>query len=98
MKYKNPRYRKRKNTFALEVSCGKCKRPIAIYQKGGNGNLIKMQIHRIIESQLDLETHKGHLMCDSCNMELARKDTYNDRRTYWIVRGRVNTKRLDNYR
>ena len=98
MRYKNPHYKKNRNTHALEVSCGHCKKPVAVYAKGGKGNLIKMQIPRIIESEIDLENDKGHLLCPNCKRELARKGVYNENITYWIIRGKVNTKRLDNYR
>lgn len=97
MKYKNVLYKKKKNTKALEVSCGHCKTPILIYEKGGNGNLIKLQEHKIIESEFDLKTHKDHLCCLNCNEELANRGTYNGRLTYFIIRGQVNSKRLDNY-
>ena len=97
MKYKNPKHRKRRNTFALEVSCGNCKTPMVIYEKGGKGNLIKMQLPRIVESEINLENHEGHLLCIKCKEEIAMKGTYDENITYWIVRGKVNSKRLDNY-
>ena len=98
MRYKNPKYKKKRNTYPLEVSCGHCKTSVVIYAKGGKGNLIKMQIPRIIESEIDLENNGGHLLCHKCQSELAKKGTYDDNITYWIVRGKANTKRLDNYR
>ncbi len=98
MKYKNILYKKKKNTIPLEVSCGHCKIPILIYEKGGNGNLIKLQEHKIIESEFDLKNHKDHLRCLNCNEELANRGMYNGRLTYFIIRGQVNSKRLDNYR
>ncbi len=94
MRYKNPIYRKRRNTFPLEVSCGNCKTPMVIYEKGGKGGLIKMQVPRIIESEINLEEHEGHLLCTNCKEELAKKGTYNGNVTYWVIRGKVNTKRL----
>ncbi len=97
IKYKN-KIRRRKNTHALEVSCGKCKTPAAIYQKGGKGNLIKMQVPRIIEAEFDFLKAEGHAYCPKCGSLLARKGSYADNDTYWIVRGKVNIKRLDNYR
>lgn len=94
MKYKNPGYRKRKNTFTLEVSCGNCKTPVVQYAKAGKGNLIKMQLPRIISSEVNLEKHEGHLLCPNCNEELARKGTYDENVTYWVIRGKINSKRL----
>jgi hypothetical protein len=95
MKYKNRKYRKRKDTYPLEVSCAKCKTPIAIYAKAGKGNLIKMQVPRIIESEADLESQEGSLFCVNCKDELARKGTYEGNAAYWIIRGKVNTRRLN---
>lgn len=97
MKYKNPTYRKGKNVHPLEVSCGHCKTPVVIYEKGGQGNLIKMQFPRIIETEVDLTNLEGHLTCPNCGAELARKGIYNDNLTYWIIRGQVNTKKLGHY-
>ncbi len=68
-----------------------------MYEKIGKGNLIKMQVPRIIESEIDLQNNKGHLRCPTCKMVLARKGTYNEAVTYWVVRGKINTKRLSNY-
>lgn len=70
--------------------------PVVLYEKAGKGNLIKMQLPRIMESEVDLEKEEGHLACPNCNNELARKGIYRNKRTYWIIRGKVNTKRLDN--
>ncbi|NLW24216.1 MAG: hypothetical protein GXY91_03065 [Clostridia bacterium] len=97
MKYKNPKYRKIRNCFPLEVSCGSCKTPILIYAKGGKGNLIKLQTPRIIESEVNLEEHEGNLFCINCKEELAKKGKYNGNVTYWIIRGKVNSRRLNNY-
>ena len=98
MKYKNYSYKKSKNIFPLEVSCGNCKTPILTYEKGGKGNLIKLQQHRIIESEFNLKTHENHLYCLNCKEQLANRGTYNGRLTYFIIRGKINSKRLDNYR
>lgn len=97
MKYKNPLHKKGKNTFPLEVVCGNCKTPMLIYEKAGKGNLIKLQSHRIIESAFNLETHKGHLKCISCKETLANRGVHKGNLTYFIIRGMVNSRRLDNY-
>lgn len=98
MKYKNPTYRKHRNTFPLEVSCGNCKTPMVIYAKGSKGNLIKLQLPRIIASEINLAEHDGNLYCSNCSEELAKRGTYNGHVTYWIIRGKVNSKRLNNYK
>lgn len=98
MQYKNSRHKKSKNTFTLEVSCGSCKTPIVIYEKGGKGNLIKLQAHRIIESEFDLESHLGYLKCIKCGETLANRGLYKNRLTYFIIRGKINIKKLVNYK
>lgn len=98
MLYKNPLYKKVRNAYPLEVSCGHCKTSVAMYAKVGKGNLIKMNITRVIESKVDIANNEGHLLCPNCQNKIARKGVYNGRTTYWIVRGKINTKRLDNYR
>ncbi|MDO5755342.1 MAG: hypothetical protein Q4P28_03830 [Tissierellia bacterium] len=89
--------KKRKNTHPLLVSCGHCKTPIAIYQKGGKGNLIKMQFPRILESAIDIRRKKGHFQCPNCRETLAKRGDFHGTETYWILRGKVNTKILSHY-
>lgn len=93
MKYPNPHYRRLKNTHLLEVSCGHCKTPVLIYEKAGKGNLIKMQLPRIKEAEIDLGNHEGHLCCVQCEAELANVGTYRGRKTYWVIRGKINTRK-----
>lgn len=97
MKYKYFSFKKNKTTYPLKVFCGHCKTPILIYEKGGKGNLIKLQEHRIIESSLDLKNNKGHLYCPKCKEHLANRGKYNEGLTYFIIRGKVNSRRLNNY-
>lgn len=97
MKYKNPGYRKVRNAFPLEVSCGYCKMPILIYAKEGRGNLLKLQVPRVIASEINLAQHPGHLVCPSCGKVLARRGMYNGDAAYWVIRGKVNSKRLEHY-
>ena len=94
MKYPNPMHRKLKNTHLLEVSCGHCKTPVLIYEKAGKGNLIKLQVVRIKEAEVDLAGHKGHLRCTCCGEELAKEGTYLGRPTYWVIRGKINTREM----
>ena len=97
MKYRNPKHKKSKNTFALEVTCGNCKELILIYEKGGKGNLIKLQAHRVVESEFNLEIQEGHLECVKCKEVLANRGLYKGKLTYFIVRGKINSKRITNY-
>ena len=94
IKFKNPYYKKTKNSFDQEVSCAFCKTPFAIYEKAGRGNLIKMQVHRIVASEVDLDRVEGELVCPNCAQALAKKSDYRGRPALWIIRGRVNVRRL----
>ncbi len=94
IRYKNPYYRKSRNSFFLEVACSHCKNAVAVYEKAGRGNLIKMQLVRIRESQVDLEELEGQLSCPFCDRPLAKKADYRGRPALWIIRGSVNTRKL----
>ncbi len=98
MNYKNPSHKKGKNTFTLVVSCGHCKIAVLRYEKAGKGNLIKLQEHRIIESIFNLKDQEDHLYCPNCKEQLANKGVYNGRLTYFVIRGKINSKKLDHYR
>lgn len=91
------RLKKIKNTHPLLVSCGHCKTPVAIYQKGGKGNLIKMQFPRIAECTMDIVKNKGHLKCPSCNLTIAKRGDFHGTECFWVLRGKINTKRLSHY-
>lgn len=97
MKYKNFSHKKRKSCYPLEISCANCKTAVAIYQKAGKGNLIKMVVPRIIESEIDLTSLPTNLKCPVCQNEIARKGNYNKQTAFWIIRGRINTRRLKHY-
>ena len=98
MKYKNPIFKKTKNGFPLEVLCGNCKTPILVYEKGGNGNLIKLQFYRIIESEFDLRDNEGQLECMDCKEVLANRGDFHGNLTYFLLRGKTNDRKLRNYK
>lgn len=98
MKYKNRRVKSRGNFRPQEVSCAYCKTPVVIYHKGGNGGLIKMQLHRIIEAEVDVGVLESTITCPKCGEILAKLGVYNGKPAYWIVRGQVNTRWLKNYK
>ena len=98
MKYKNPRAKGKKRVRPLEVSCASCKTPVAIYQKAGKGGLIKMQFHRILEAEIDLDQAEGSFDCPNCGNSIARKGDYMGRPAYWIIRGQINTRWLKDYK
>lgn len=97
MKYKNKFYRKQKKTFPLNVKCNHCKTPILVYAKGGHGNLIKLQLPRIIESNVDLRNLEGDLHCYHCDVKLANRGFHNNNLTFFIIRGQINSQRLHHY-
>lgn len=94
MKYKNPYMRKIKNTHVLEVSCNLCRTPLLTYQKGGRGNLIKIQRDRIIESDFEIDKMGNGLYCINCNEHLGSLRDYRGVPSYFLIRGLVKTKKL----
>ena len=45
-------------------------------------------------SQVDLEELPGQLECPFCDEALAKKGDYRGKDALWIIRGRINTKKL----
>lgn len=95
MKFKNLDKKKSKHHL-MEVSCAHCKTPQVTYHKGGNGGLIKMQVHLISESEMSLNesVKSGEMTCTHCGASLANFGDYNGKPTFWIQRGQINTKWL----
>lgn len=93
MKYKNPYYKKMKNSFLMLVTCAFCKEKIALYQKVGKGGLLRMHIERIIESSVDLTSEDKGLRCPNCNKLLASRSFLKRENNfaYNMIRGRYNT-------
>ncbi len=98
MKYKNPTMRKFKNTHPLLVSCNLCKTPLLVYQKGGKGNLIKLQFPRIIESEFDLEQMGKGLFCIKCGEQLGSLSEFDGNPTYYLIRGLTHSKNMQHYK
>lgn len=96
MRYKNLDKSKSKHHLMV-VSCAKCKSPQVLYHKGGNGGLIKMQVHLIKESEMSLNqsAKSGQMKCSSCDNILAKFGDYKNRPAFWISRGQINTQWLD---
>lgn len=94
MKYKNPTMRKIKNTYPLLVSCNHCKTPLLLYQKGGKGNLIKIQRDRIIESEFEIDQMGNALHCIHCGEHLGSLRDYSGVPSYFLLRGMVNAKKV----
>lgn len=92
MKYKNESSRKVKGSYILLVSCGNCKTDIGRYQKLGRGNVLRMYIDRIIESEIDL---KNDLICPSCNKLMGTRVSLkkDGKEFYKMIRSTFNTKK-----
>ncbi len=92
MKYKNPYYKKIKNSRNLTVLCGYCKSELCNYQKIGKGNLINMYVERIVNMNFNLES-KG-LRCPYCEELIAIRKFNNNRSkdSFKMIRGTYNLK------
>lgn len=95
MRYKNLDKKKSKYHI-LQISCAHCKTPQVNYHKGGNGGLIKMQVHLISESEMSLNqsAKDGIMKCTICDNSLANFGDYNGKPAFWVLRGQINTKWL----
>lgn len=96
MIYQNPHYKKVKGSHTLLIRCGHCKSNIAVYQKVGKGNLLRMHLDRVVKSSVDLSGKPGTLLCPNCNAQLGTK-VYLKRKNkevYIMTRGAFNTKVL----
>ncbi|MHA6602999.1 hypothetical protein ACX4ZB_01295 [Aerococcus urinae] len=98
MTYQNPRPGKIKNAHPLLVSCMHCKHDLCVYWKVGRGNLIKLQIHRIIEAEYDFGRRDKALLCPNCQEQLGSLSEHKGRPCYFLHRGQTQTKRLQNYK
>ena len=71
--YKNPNCKKIRGSHLLSVSCAHCKQFIALYQKVGESNFVKMYNDRIIEGTLDFAKYYGAIVCPNCNAHIATR-------------------------
>ena len=71
--YKNPNCKKVRGSHLLEVSCAYCKCLIALYQKVGESNFVKMYNDRIIEGTIDFSQYHGAILCPNCNARIATR-------------------------
>ncbi|NLX71422.1 MAG: hypothetical protein GX024_11160 [Clostridiales bacterium] len=95
--YKNPDYKKVKNSFILLVSCGYCKTDIAEYQKVGKGNLLRMYTDRIIKGSIDWSKKPKSLYCPNCGKLLATRIMLKkkNKEAYKMIRSTYNTRRVN---
>lgn len=89
----NPNCRKVKGSHLLMISCGHCKYDLAIYQKKGRGNLLRMHLDRIVEASFSFDKV---LICPNCLEELATKiqSKTSKKKMYRMKRSTFNTKEL----
>ena len=71
--YKNANCRKVRGSHILEVGCARCKQFIALYQKVGGSNFVKMYNDRIIEGAIDFNEFLGALFCPGCGVRIATR-------------------------
>lgn len=98
MKYRNPSMKKIKNTRPLLVSCNLCKTALLTYQKGGRGNLIKIQFPRIVESNFILDEKQKGFFCPHCQEHLGSLRSYKGNPAYYLIRGLTSSKELSHYK
>ncbi|MDR0248897.1 MAG: hypothetical protein LBI44_04475 [Oscillospiraceae bacterium] len=70
---KNPCCVKVRGSHILEVSCARCDRLIARYQKVGGSSLVKMYRERITEGSIDFSQSHGALFCPDCGARIATR-------------------------
>jgi len=71
--FQNPNSKKVRGSHILEISCAFCGCFIALYQKVGESNLVKMYNERIIDGTIDFSLVHGALFCPQCGERIATK-------------------------
>lgn len=94
MKYDNPIKTNVRGSYEMIVSCGPCKNDIIIYQKRGVGNLLRIHLKRVIESEMEL-IDMDSLICPYCDTKLGDKVVIDDDIAFRVRRGYVHTRRKD---
>ncbi len=94
--YKNPNCRKIKGSHLLKISCAYCKQYIALYQKVGRSNLVKMYNDRIVEGTINFEDYHGSIICPSCNKQIATRyiTKFDKKEAYRFIPSTFNKKQV----
>ncbi len=94
--YKNANCKKIRGSHLLKISCAYCKQYIALYQKVGRSNLVKMYNDRIIEGTIDFNEYQGALMCPNCNERIATRyiTKLNKKEAYRLTPSAFNKKQV----
>ncbi|MGX7092979.1 hypothetical protein [Hutsoniella sourekii] len=91
MKYKNPYYKKIKNSRPLMIRCGACKKDLFKYQKIGVGNLKRMHLPRIIDSEINLQDPPQDLACPQCGHLMGHLVSLPNNLAYRMLKGHFNS-------
>ena len=94
MKYQNKNAVNVRNSFEMIISCGPCKKDLMRYQKQGVGNLLRIHLPRILESEVDINTIDS-LICPKCNKHLGDVIDIDNHKAIRVRRGYVHTRRSD---
>jgi hypothetical protein len=96
------KYKKSRGGYSrfLKLSCGKCNRGVAIYQKDGSGPLLRMYLDRIMypENLVGLQSKKlsdiSNLKCRKCGEILGVSGIYKKerRKCFRLFQGAVKKK------
>lgn len=89
LKYKNPIMKKVKKTLPMQVSCGRCKEAVILYQKKGKGGLLRLYLERVVESEMPLTEHD--LVCPYCQTVMGHRIEAKNKICYKMRRGLYNT-------
>lgn len=92
----NPRYRKTKGAYRMQILCGYCKSDILEYEKLGRGGVIRLYLERIVSGQIDFEKLEKTLKCPNCREIIGIKsiDKKNNKIIYNVIKSTFNTKKL----
>lgn len=95
--FKNPNCKKVRGSHLLEVRCAYCKCFIALYQKVGESNFVKMYNDRIVEGSIDFSLYHGAVFCPGCHARIAtRYITKMDKKeAYRLVPSAFHKKKTD---
>jgi len=94
--YKNPNCKKVRGSHILAVSCAYCKCFIALYQKVGESNFVKMYNDRIIEGTIDFSKYHGAILCPKCKEQIATRymTKIDKKEAYRLVPSAFNKKKV----
>lgn len=80
----------------MQVNCAYCKQYIALYQKVGESNFVKMYNDRIIEGTLDFQEYHGAIYCPNCKNKIATRyiTKFDKKEAYRFVPSAFNKKKV----